>query len=146
MDRQARQAITFAIAAALAAALATSGAAQAPVAIKLATLVPGGSIWDKNIKQMGDEWSAATGGRVTVTVFNGGSQGDEPTVLRKMRLGSLQAASLSAVGLGSIDASFNVFDIPFFFDSYDELNYVQDKITPAIKKNAEQKGFVLLNW
>jgi TRAP-type transport system periplasmic protein len=146
MDRQARQAITFAVAAALAVALATTGAAQAPVAIKLATLVPGGSIWDKNIKQMGDEWSAATGGRVTVTVFNGGSQGDEPTVLRKMRLDALQAASLSAVGLGSIDASFNVFDIPFFFDSYDELNYVQDKITPAIKKNAEQKGFVLLNW
>ena len=146
MDRQAHQAITLAAAAALAVALATAGAAQAPVAIKLATLVPEGTVWDKNIKQMGDEWKTATGGRVTVTVFNGGSQGDEPTVLRKMRLDALQAGSFSAVGLGSIDASFNVFDIPFFFDSYEELNYVQDKLTPTIRKNAEQKGFVLLNW
>ena len=120
--------------------------AQAPVAVKLATLVPEGSIWDKNIKQMGEEWKTATGGRVAVTVFAGGSQGDEPTVLRKMRLDALQAGSFSAVGLGSIDASFNVFDIPFFFDSYDELNYVQDKITPAIKNAAAKKGFVLLNW
>jgi TRAP-type C4-dicarboxylate transport system substrate-binding protein len=126
--------------------LALAAGAHAQTVVKLATLVPEGSVWDKNIKQMGEEWKTATGGRVTVTVFNGGSQGDEPTVLRKMRLDALQAASLSAVGLGNIDASFNVFDLPFFFDSYDELNYVQDKLTPAIRKNAEKKGFVLLNW
>jgi TRAP-type transport system periplasmic protein len=147
MVSQARQAIALVPAAALAVMLGTTGAAQGPAAaIKLATLVPEGSVWDKNIKQMADEWKTATGGRVTVTVFNGGSQGDEPTVLRKMRLDALQAASFSAVGLGNIDASFNVFDLPFFFDSYDELNYVQDKVTPAIRKNAEKKGFVFLNW
>jgi TRAP-type C4-dicarboxylate transport system substrate-binding protein len=147
MDRQARQAITLvASAAALVAALVGTGAAQMPSAIKLATLVPEGSVWDKNIKQMGEDWKTATNSRVALTVFAGGSQGDEPTVIRKMRLDALQAASLSAVGLGIIDASFNVFDIPFFFDSYDELNYVQDKITPPIRRNAEQRGFFLLNW
>jgi len=41
--------------------------AQAPaITIKLATVVPQASVWDKNLKQMGDEWSQATGGRVTV--------------------------------------------------------------------------------
>ncbi len=88
----------------------------------------------------------ATGGRVSLTVFGGGSQGDEPTVLRKMRLDALQAASLTGVGLGTIDASFNVFDVPFFFESYDELNEVTDKLTPEISKRVEAKGFVLLNW
>jgi TRAP-type C4-dicarboxylate transport system substrate-binding protein len=115
-------------------------------AIKLATVVPDGSIWDKNLKQMADEWKAATGGRVTVTVFSGASQGDEATVLRKMRLDALQAASFTAVGLGSIDAAFNVFDVPFFFESYDELNYVTGKLTPTIAKRLDAKGFVLLNW
>jgi len=140
MVRQARQAIVLAV------ALALASAADAQTAIKLATLVPEGSVWDKNIKQMGEEWKTATGGRVTVTVFAGGSQGDEPTALRKMRLDALQAASFSAVGLGTIDASFNVFDIPFFFADYDELNYVTDKLTPTIRKRAEAKGFILLNW
>ena len=144
MDREARQAVAFALACAIAFVLAT--AAHAQTALKLATLVPEGSVWDKNIKQMGEEWKAATGGRVALTVFAGGAQGDEPTVLRKMRLDALQAGSFTAVGLGSIDAAFNVFDIPFFFDSYDELNYVQDKLTPAIRKRIEPKGFVLLNW
>lgn len=114
--------------------------------IKLATVVPEGSVWDKNLKQMAEEWKQATGGRITVTVYGGGSQGDEPTVLRKMRLDALQAAAFTAVGLGSIDASFNVFDIPFFFESYDELNYVTEKLTPVIRKKIEPKGFILLNW
>src|SRR4029077_12589132 len=61
----------------------------APIAqtsIKLATLVPQNSVWDKKLKQMGEEWKQATGGRFDVTVYAGGTQGDEPTVLRKMRL------------------------------------------------------------
>ena len=106
-------------------------------AIKLATVVPAGSIWDNTLKQMGTEWEKATEGRVTLTVFSGGSQGDEATVLRKMRLDALQAASLTVVGLGSIDSAFNVFNIPFFFESYGELNYVVDKLTPTLKKKLE---------
>ncbi len=109
-------------------------------------MVPENSIWDRNLKQMAAEWSQATGGRVSLTVFGGGSQGDEPTVLRKMRLDALQAASLTGVGLGTIDASFNVFDVPFFFESYDELNEVTEQLTPEIGKRVEAKGFVLLNW
>jgi len=121
----------------------------APIAqstIKLATVVPEGSVWDKNLKQMAEEWKQATGGRIAVTVYGGGSQGDEPTVLRKMRLDALQAASFTAIGLGTIDSSFNLFDIPFFFASYDELNYVTDKLTPVIRKRIEPKGFELINW
>ena len=112
MDRKARQAIT-------AAALIVGTLAAAPIAqttIKLATLVPQASVWDKNLKQMGEEWKQATGGRFDVTVYSGGAQGDEPTVLRKMRLDALQAAAFTNVGLGMIDPAFNVFNVPFFFE------------------------------
>jgi len=157
MDRQARQAVAPPVGPArrgrprglhyvLVAFLALPGVAQAQAPIKLAHLLPEGSIWDKNLKQMGEEWKQATEGRVAVTVFSGGSQGDESTVLRKMRLDALQASALTAVGLGMIDGAFNVFDIPFFFDSYDELNYVIDKLTPVLRKRIEPKGFILLNW
>lgn len=129
------------------AALALSRAPLAqPAAIKLATVVPDGSIWDKSLKQMGTDWKSATGDRVSLTVFSGGSQGDEPTVLRKMRLNALQGASLTVVGLASIDWSFNVFNIPFFFQSYDELNDVIETLTPLLKQRVESKGFVLVHW
>ena len=131
-------------------ALAALVLSRAPLAqsaaIKLATVVPDGSIWDKSLKQMGTDWKTATGDRVSLTVFSGGSQGDEPTVLRKMRLNALQGASLTVVGLASIDWSFNVFNIPFFFQSYDELNVVIEKLTPLLKQKVEAKGFVLVHW
>jgi TRAP-type C4-dicarboxylate transport system substrate-binding protein len=95
---------------------------------------------------MSTDVSKETGGRVTLTVFAGGSQGDESTVLRKMRLDALQAAALTGVGLGTIDASFNVFDVPFFFDSYGELNAVTAALTPTLAKRLDAKGFVLVNW
>ena len=116
------------------------------VPVKLATVVPENSIWDKQLKQMADEWKQATGGRVAVTVFSGGSQGDETNVLRKMRLDALQAASLTVVGLAQIDPAFNVFNVPFFFNSYDELNAVTEALTPTLRQRVDARGFVLLNW
>jgi TRAP-type C4-dicarboxylate transport system substrate-binding protein len=121
-------------------------AAQSPLSIRLATLAPEKSIWDTYLKQMGDEWKQGTSGRVSLTIYNGGAQGDDASVLRKIKLGALQAASLSPVGLSAIDWSFTVVNIPFFFDSYDELNAVLDKLTPALKQRMDAKGFVLLNW
>jgi TRAP-type C4-dicarboxylate transport system substrate-binding protein len=140
------------VCATLAAALVLSAlppeplAQTASVSIKLATVVPDGSVWDRSLKKMGDDWAHGTNGRVTLTVFSGGAQGDEPTALRKIRLGALQAASLTVVGLASLDPAFNVFNVPFFFESYDELNAVVEKLTPMLRQRADQKGFVLLNW
>ena len=125
--------------------LATAGSASAQ-SIKLASIVPENSIWDRNIKQMGTEWSQATGGRVTVTVFPGATQGDEATALRKMRLDALQAASFTGGGLAGIDPAFQLFNIPFFFESYDELNAVTDALTPVLAKRMESKGFIFINW
>ncbi len=116
------------------------------VSFKLASVVPENSIWDKNLKQMAADWAQSTAGRVSLAIFAGGSQGDESTVLRKMRVDALQAASLTGVGLGAIDPSFNVFDVPFFFSSYDELNAVTDALTPTLRARVEARGFVLLNW
>jgi TRAP-type C4-dicarboxylate transport system substrate-binding protein len=135
---------------ALAAAALVVLSAEMPSAqtatIKLASVVPEISIWANALRQMSTDVSRETGGRVTLTVFAGGSQGDESTVLRKMRLDALQAAALTGVGLGTIDASFNVFDVPFFLESYGELNAVTEAMTPTLAKRLDAKGFVLVNW
>ncbi|MEK7329320.1 MAG: TRAP transporter substrate-binding protein DctP [Candidatus Eisenbacteria bacterium] len=128
-------------------ALAPSPAAtQAPTVIKLATLVPDGSVWDKAMKEMGAEWSQATAGRVLLRVYPGGVAGDEPDIVRKMRIGQLQAAAITTAGLAAIDPAFQVFGIPMFFDSYPELYAVLAKMEPVLKQRLEARGFVLLNW
>lgn len=128
-------------------ALAPSPAkTQAPTVIKLATLVPDGSVWDKAMKDMGAEWSQSTGGRVQLRVYPGGVAGDEPDIVRKLRIGQLQAAAITTSGLADLDPAFQVFGIPMFFDSYPELYAVLDKMEPVLKKRLEAKGYILLNW
>lgn len=120
--------------------------AAAAINVKLATLAPEGSIWDQSVKEMGAEWQQATGGRVQLRVYPGGVAGDEPDVVRKMRIGQLHAAVLTVSGLTDIDEAFEVFTIPLFFDSYDELYYVLDKLRPTFEQRLQAKGYQLLSW
>ncbi len=144
----ARLAVTLAAAALLTVAFALAphpARAQASV-VKLATLVPEGSVWDKALRDMGAEWSSTTQGRVSLRVYPGGVAGDEPDVVRKMRIGQLQAAAITTAGLASIDPSFNVFNVPMFFTSYPELYATLDKLEPVLRQRLDAKGFVLLSW
>jgi TRAP-type C4-dicarboxylate transport system substrate-binding protein len=114
--------------------------------VKMATLVPDGSVWHKILLGMGDEWSKETQGRVTLRLYPGGVAGDEPDMLRKMRIGQIHASAVTLKGLSDLDDAFEVFAIPNFFESYDELFAVIDAMEPVLKKRLEAKGFVLLNW
>lgn len=131
---------------AIAPVIVVSGAA--PLEIKLATLAPAGTSWHKALLDMGNTWSKETAGRVTLTVFAGGTQGEEVATIRKMRpeFGTLQAAFLTAVGLSELDESFNVLAMPFFLETDEEQLAVEQKLTPLLAQKLQAKGFQLLSW
>ena len=114
--------------------------------LKLATLVPDGSVWDKTFKQMGADWKKETKGRVNLRVYPGGIAGDETDIIRKMRLGQLQAGSLTVTGLATIDPYFRIFETPLFFESSEELEYVLKAVTPELERRLDERGFVLVHW
>ena len=132
----------------VAVALAGAQLIAAPVAIRLATLVPRNSIWYNALTEMGGAWMKSTEGRVKLTVYEGGTQGDERTVIRLMRpeVDQLNASLLTSPGLGHIDDGFNVFSIPFFFQSDAEARHVREKLTPVLAKRLSAKGFQLVHW
>ncbi|MCP4203343.1 MAG: hypothetical protein GY769_15580 [bacterium] len=114
--------------------------------IKLASLIPSGSFWDRALKSMGAQWREKTSGRVQLRIYPGGVAGDDPDVLRKMRIGQLQAGTVTVSGLSDIDPAFALFEIPMFFDSYDELFHVFEALSPELEARLEAKGYVLLHW
>jgi TRAP-type C4-dicarboxylate transport system substrate-binding protein len=130
------------------AALAIAPVFAAPVEIKLATLVPANTTWHKALLDMGSTWNKDTEGRVTLTVYPGGTQGDEATTLKKMRPGidTLQASFLTVAGLGELDEAFNVFAMPFFLETPDEEMAVEQKLTPLLEQKLQVRGFHLLCW
>ena len=129
-------------------ALATSLTAQATLPVKLATLAPEHSPWHEALADMGAAWARATSGRVVLTIFAGSSVDSESAAIAKMSpaVDRLQAATLTISGLGEIDAAFNVFGMPFFFESDAELEAVQTALTPTLSKRLETNGYRLVNW
>lgn len=141
-----RRAALIVLGAALVSGLFGSLKAQAPIIVRMATLVPQGSVWELILKETGERWKKASGGRVTVRLNAGGTMGDDPEVVRKMRIGSIDAAVLTAVGLAEIDKSVYALGVPMMYASYEELYYTLDKLRPRLEATLEKKDYVVLNW
>lgn len=114
--------------------------------IKLGTAAPDGSVWHRGLQEMSATWKHETRGTVTLRIYAGSVAGDEADMVRKMRLGQLQAGSISIIGLSQIDSAFDVFMIPMFYDSYEELFFVMDALEPVMIDRLAQRGFVFLGW
>ena len=54
--------------------------------LKISTLAPEGTTWANNLKKMVKEIKKATNKKVKFKVYYGGAQGDEPDILRKIRI------------------------------------------------------------
>jgi TRAP-type C4-dicarboxylate transport system substrate-binding protein len=120
--------------------------AQSAVRIRIGTVVPKGSLWEQSLQYIRQEWHRVSGGSVQVTIYPGGVLGDEVEMVRQVRQGRIQAVGLSSVGLSRIDEGVSCLQVPMMFRSYNELDYVRDRIAPTIEKRVAAKGFVVLHW
>ena len=127
-------------------ALAFSLAATLPAfaqqtLVKMATLVPDGSKWHLVLKEMAEAWKTASGGRVVVRLYPGGVAGDDPDVIRKMRLGTLGGGVLTSVGLAEVDRSVYALSLPLVYSSYDEVYWVLEQMRPRLEAKPRGQGF-----
>ncbi len=118
-------------------------AAAEPVELRIATLAPDNSSWTETLDKAAGEIGDKTSSRVKLKYFKGGSQGDERDYIRKIKLGQLDGAAVTAIGLAMIDESIRVLELPMMFQSVDELDYVADKMWPYFQQKFEKKGFKL---
>ena len=131
------------------AALVLSGASAAakPVRVKLATLAPKGTSFHLILQEMGEKWKAAPDGGIQLTMFTDGSMGSEGDMVRRIRLGQLQAGLLTAYGIVEIEPEVGGFqNIPLAFRSLEEAAWVREKLAPRLEKQIADKGFIMLGW
>jgi TRAP-type C4-dicarboxylate transport system substrate-binding protein len=113
------------------------------VELRIATLAPGGSPWMEVLDKAAAETKDKTSGRVTMKFFEGGQQGDERDFVRKIKLGQLDGAAVTSIGLAMIDESIRVLELPMMFNSPEEVDYVADKMWPHFQDKFAKKGFKL---
>ena len=113
--------------------------------VKLATLAPKDSPWHMILQDMGEQWKQASGGKVKLQIYTEG-MGDEPAMVKKMRIGQLHAAALTGVGLSEIVPEIMMLQLPMMLNSDEELDYVREKLAPRFEAMLKKEHFILLNW
>ena len=131
----------------LACLLTSHGALAADKPFRIGTLAPKNSLYHRQLLEVGEAWRTAQGGNAKYVVFPDGSQGGEAELARRMRIGQLQGALLSVVGLNEIEPSISALQsMPLLFKSWEEVDYVREKMRPAMDKKFLDKGFIVLAW
>jgi TRAP-type C4-dicarboxylate transport system substrate-binding protein len=131
--------------AALVAALAPAARAE-PVVIKLGTLAPQGSSWHDILKEMGQRWEQVSGGQVKVRIYAGGTQGSEGDMVRKMKIGQLQAAAITNVGMHDVIPEPQALSVPFLFDDEAQMECAFGKVRAQMDEALARNGLVALQW
>jgi len=115
--------------------------------LRIGTLASKNSLYHRQLMELGEAWRTAQGGNGKYLVYPDGSQGGETDMVRRMRIGQLQGGLLSVVGLREIEPSIAALqNMPMMFKSWEEVDYVREKMRPAMEKKFLEKGFVVLAW
>lgn len=114
--------------------------------IKFASLAPDGSTWMTLMRELDQAIREQTNDEMGFKIYPGGVAGDEKDVLRKIRIGQLHSAGFTGVGLGEIFPEVRIFDSPFLFRNYEEVDFIHNKFFDQFAKGFEKKGYILLGW
>ncbi|UCD85792.1 MAG: TRAP transporter substrate-binding protein DctP [Deltaproteobacteria bacterium] len=115
--------------------------------IKMATLVPEVGDVSEHFFEMKKELEERTQGRMKLRVYFGGVMGDEPDIIKKIRLGQLHGGMmLTLLGLGHICPASKVLQLPFLFNNYGEVDHILTTTRPTFARLFEEKGVYLVTW
>lgn len=126
---------TLIIAVALAAPMAASAKTY-----KIATVSPDGLAWMKDLRAGAKEIEAKTEGRVKFKIYPGGVQGDDFTVLRKMRIGQLHGGVVASSSLTRFYPDLQVYSLPLQFRSNQEVDFVRKRMDEMIQQGLADNG------
>lgn len=110
---------------------------------RIATLAPEGSLWMKQLRKGAALVEKHTDGRVVTRYYAGGTQGGEKDVVRKMEIGQLDGAALTSIGLSLIYPGIRVLQLPAFYQSTDEIDYVRARMWPHFREKFRARGYEL---
>lgn len=114
--------------------------------LKFGTIAPEGSDWHDALLELRQRWLDLSDGKVELRIYAGGVLGGETEMVRKVQRRGLDGIAISGAGLPRIDSSIGCLNIPMLFNTYQQLDYVRNRIGSELEKNVEDRGFKILTW
>ena len=120
--------------------------ASAKTTLRVATLAPKNSSWGKVFRIWRKAVKKKTDGEVNLKIYYNAVQGNEGSMVGKMKTGQLDGAALTSVGLSNIYKNVLVMSLPGVSDSWKNLDKVRKAIGKDVLKGFESKGFHIFAW
>ena len=142
-----RQLISAAVATAFV-FLATNAPAQAPIIIKFSHVVANDTPKGKGAEYFKKLAEERTKGKVKVEVYPNSQLYKDKEELEALQLGAVQMLAPSLAKFGPLGVrEFEVFDLPYIFDNFDELHGVtRGPVGAMLLKKLEPKGIIGLAY
>lgn len=126
---------------------AEPAAAQDEIRMRIATVAPEGTPWEKQLQRLKRHIEQESHGRIRVQMFMGGSLGGEKALVRRTAQGSIQAFGGSTAALGTLVRELDVIEAPYLFDDAAAADRVLDgPARPIVTQALAQHGFVFGLW
>jgi TRAP-type C4-dicarboxylate transport system substrate-binding protein len=140
-----RNAVQAMLAAAVSGLVPAAARAAGRNELRIATVAPSGSSFHKRLQSLGAEWSRGPGG-LAMNIYPG-TQGGELQIVRRMRVGQIQGAALTSVGLGQLDRSVTALQfMPLMFKDWEDVDRVRERLRPELERRLKAAGFVVMFW
>jgi len=146
--RTSKVALAFAVACTALALAASPAQAQQPIVIKFSHVVSVDTPKGKAAEYFKKIAEERTKGKVKVEVYPNSTLFKDGEELEALQLGSVQMLAPSLAKFGPLGVrEFEVFDLPYIFDNYDELHKVTSgPVGQGLFKKLESKGLVGLAY
>jgi TRAP-type C4-dicarboxylate transport system substrate-binding protein len=123
-----------------------TASAGADTKIRIATLAPRTSELVRGFNKINHGLKAKTGGQWGLQLYPSGIAGDETDVIRKMRVGQMDATAVTSVGLSQVLKELAILTTPGVIPSYDALEKVQKVFNKEWETKLNENGFRLMGW
>src|SRR5437660_12744147 len=133
---------------AAAAVVSANAFAQAPIVIKFSHVVASDTPKGKAALRFKELAEKATSGRVRIEVYPNSTLYKDKEEMEALQLGAVQMLAPSLAKFGPLGVKeFELFDLPYLFDNYDDMHKVtRGPVGASLMKKLEPKGILGLAY
>lgn len=127
-------------------AILTGPAGAQEMTLRFASLYPPQHSASRTADKFAELVKDKTGGTIVVDVFHNSALGSEREAAEGVRSGSIDVAYSGLPGFGSYVPEFGVLELPFNYESLDQVKAVVDEISSTLEARMADQGLILLGY
>ncbi|HEY7957771.1 MAG TPA: TRAP transporter substrate-binding protein DctP [Polyangia bacterium] len=123
---------------------APAASAEPSHVLRMASIVPDGTAWARELRALVREVEAATHGALKVKLYLGGVAGDEIEVGARIRRGQLDGVVSGGMLCEELAPSLRMLRLPGLVQSHEESTYLIGRLRPQLDREFARAGFANL--